>query len=72
VVCFRLSSIAYAAIACFAVEYCGLFMGFSLFLRAHNCLYILLHFMGTIITGLMYTQASAASVTARYINLQPW
>jgi hypothetical protein len=54
----RLSSAAYAAIACLAVEYIGLFLGVSLFLRGHNCLYILLHFAGAIVTGLMYTQVS--------------
>lgn len=52
----RLSSAAYAGIACLAVEYLGLFLGVSLFLRAHNCLYILLHFAGAIVVGLMYTQ----------------
>lgn len=52
----RLSSAAYAAIACLAVEYLGLFLGVSLFLRAHNCLYIVLHFAGAIVTALMYAQ----------------
>jgi hypothetical protein len=42
--------------ACFAVEYVGLFAGVSLFMRAHTCLYILLHFAGAILTGLLYTQ----------------
>lgn len=60
----RLSSAAYAAIACLAVEYVGLFMGVSLFLRTHNCLYIILHFAGAIVTGLMYTQVSATAVLA--------
>lgn len=57
----RLSSAAYAAIACLAVEYVGLFLGVSLFLRAHNCLYILLHFAGAVVTGLIYTQVRTPS-----------
>lgn len=57
----RLSSTAYAAIACFAVEYVGLFTGVSLFLRAHNCLYIILHFVGAVTTGLLYTQVISLS-----------
>ena len=52
----RLSSAAYAAIACLAVEFLGLFMGVSLFLKAHNCVYIMMHFAGAIVTALMYTQ----------------
>ncbi|KAF6260695.1 hypothetical protein COO60DRAFT_1269252 [Scenedesmus sp. NREL 46B-D3] len=56
----RLSSVAYAAIACFALEYAGLFLGVSIFMRTHSCLYILLHFVGAILTGLMYTNAWSA------------
>lgn len=63
---YRLSSAAYAAIACLAVEYIGLFLGVSLFLRGHNCLYILLHFAGAIVTGLMYTQVGVNKQTAAF------
>jgi len=57
----RLSSAAYAAIACLAIEFVGLFWGVSMFLRAHNCVYILLHFAGAIVTGLVYTQVGTSS-----------
>jgi hypothetical protein len=56
----RLSSVAYAAIACFALEYLGLFLGVSIFMRGHSCLYIILHFVGAILTGLLYTNVSTA------------
>lgn len=55
----RLSGAAYAAMACFAVEYVGLFLGVSLFMRAHNCIYILLHGVGAVLIGLLYTQVCA-------------
>lgn len=62
----RLSSAAYAALACLAVEYIGLFLGVSLFLRGHNCLYILLHFAGAIVTGLMYTQVGQITAAVQH------
>jgi hypothetical protein len=54
----RLCSVAYAAIVCFALEYVGLFLGVSIFMHGHSCLYIMLHFVGAILTGLMYTNVS--------------
>lgn len=59
----RLSSAAYGAIACFAIEYIALFMGVSLFMRGHSCLYIMLHFVGAVVTGLLYTQVRALYVS---------
>ncbi len=44
--------LAAASLACFAVEYLGLFMGVSIFMRPHTCLYILLHFAGAVLTAL--------------------
>lgn len=52
--------------ACFAVEYAGLFLGVSLFMRAHNCLYILLHSIGAVLIGLLYTQVGADEQQARH------
>ncbi|KAF8067348.1 hypothetical protein HT031_002396 [Scenedesmus sp. PABB004] len=63
----RLSSLVYAAIACFAVEYVGLFAGVSLFMRGHCVLYIALHAAGAVVTGLMYTQAWSAGALLGFV-----
>ncbi|WIA13054.1 hypothetical protein OEZ85_006660 [Tetradesmus obliquus] len=63
----QLSSVAYAAIACFAVEYVGLFLGVSIFMHGHSCLYIVLHFVGAILTGLMYTNAWSAGALIAFV-----
>lgn len=60
----RLRSAAYVAVACFAIEFVGLFAGVSLFMRGHACLYILAHFVGTIIIGLLYTNVRTRTGTA--------
>ncbi|KAI8467018.1 MAG: transmembrane protein [Monoraphidium minutum] len=60
----RLRSLAASALACFAVEYAGLFAGASLFMRGHTCLYIILHFAGAVLTGLFYTRAWAIGAFA--------
>lgn len=46
---------AWGAVACFIIEYLGLFAGVSIFYKGHSCAYILLHFVGTILTALYYT-----------------
>lgn len=48
----RLASLAWSAVACFIVEYAGLFSGLSVFYTALNCFYTLVHFVGTILVGL--------------------
>jgi hypothetical protein len=45
-------------VACFIIEYIGLFTGVSIFQKGHACAYILLHFAGTILTALFYTNVS--------------
>eukprot|EP00877_Chromochloris_zofingiensis_P003029 jgi/Chrzof1/12727/Cz07g05120.t1 len=70
----QLQSLAYAAIACFCIEYVGLFLGVSIFFRGHCCLYIFLHFMGAVLTALFYTGAwSVAAFTAFFVifNILP-
>jgi hypothetical protein len=52
----RLRGLGGAALACFAVEYLGLFGGVSTFMRGHACAYILLHFAGAVLTGLFCSQ----------------
>jgi len=54
----RLSSLASASLACFAVEYLGLFTGVSIFMRAHTCIYIVMHFAGTVVTAQFYAHVS--------------
>jgi hypothetical protein len=62
-----LRSLAAASVACFAVEYLGLFAGASIFMRGHTCLYILLHFAGAVLTGLFYTQVMTPAESALWL-----
>jgi hypothetical protein len=54
-----LTAAAYAALACFAIEYTTLFSGVSIFFRTLNFSHILLHFVGAILAALFYTQVGA-------------
>lgn len=63
----KLAAAAWTAIACFAVEYLGLFMGVSIFMHSHSCLYILLHFIGTILVSLLYSQTWTAAALVGFV-----
>ncbi|KAK9823206.1 hypothetical protein WJX72_001094 [[Myrmecia] bisecta] len=47
-----LAGLAWTAVACFAVEFVGLFTGISIFFTTANCFYIFCHFVGTILVAL--------------------
>ncbi|KXZ53237.1 hypothetical protein GPECTOR_7g1131 [Gonium pectorale] len=47
--------ICYGAIACFGVEYIGLFLGISMFFPTAMALNILAHFAGTVLVALLYS-----------------
>eukprot|EP00873_Tetraselmis_striata_P034954 jgi/Tetstr1/455218/TSEL_042066.t1 len=51
-----LEPLAYTAMATLLVEVVGLFAGATIFNRGLTCLYILLHFIGAILTGLFVEQ----------------
>ncbi|KAG2486512.1 hypothetical protein HYH03_014814 [Edaphochlamys debaryana] len=44
--------LCYGAIACFGIEYIGLFLGISMFFPQIMSLYVILHFLGAILVGL--------------------
>mmetsp|Transcript_23223 Transcript_23223/g.44342 ORF Transcript_23223/g.44342 Transcript_23223/m.44342 type:complete len:133 (-) Transcript_23223:381-779(-) len=45
-----MEALAGASLACFAVEVVGIFAGVSLFLPTLSAFYVLLHFLGTVLT----------------------
>lgn len=51
-----LQGLLWTAIVCFIIEYVGLFLGVSMFAKFLNSSYIMLHFVGTILTTLFYTE----------------
>lgn len=55
----QLAGICYGAIACFAIEYICLFMGVSIFFPAAMSINVLCHFVGTILTVLLYVDSWA-------------
>lgn len=57
----RLYGLAWGAVACFIVEYIGLFSGVSIFFKGHACAFILLHFVGAVLTAMYYTNVSSRS-----------
>ena len=54
----RVSGFAYAALACFGVEFITLFLGVSLFIRPLMTLNIVAHFVGLILVILLYFDVS--------------
>ena len=54
----RVAGFAYAALACFGVEYITLFLGVSLFIRPMMTLNIVAHFVGLILIILLYVDVS--------------
>ena len=54
----RLTGFAYAALACFGVEFITLFLGVSLFMRPIMLINIVLHFVGLILVILFYVDVS--------------
>lgn len=54
----RVTGFAYAALACFGVEYITLFLGVSLFIRPMMTLNIVAHFVGLILVILLYYDVS--------------
>ena len=60
----RLAGICYGAIACFAIEYICLFMGVSIFFPAAMSINVLCHFVGTILTVLLYVDVSGRAASA--------
>lgn len=41
-------------------------MGISIFMRGHTCLYILLHFAGTVLTALFYSKVRHACTLSAF------
>ncbi|GBF89423.1 hypothetical protein Rsub_01995 [Raphidocelis subcapitata] len=60
----RLRGLAAASLACFGVEYLGLFAGASIFMRGHTLACIVLHFLGAVVTALFYARAWAVGAFA--------
>ncbi|EEH54088.1 uncharacterized protein MICPUCDRAFT_48260 [Micromonas pusilla CCMP1545] len=48
----QLEALAWTSIACFIVEFLGMFSGVSLFVHSANVTYIFLHFFGTVYVAL--------------------
>lgn len=67
----RLDPLAYTAMATLLVELVGLFAGATIFNRGLTCLYILLHFIGAILTGLFVEQVSHPSAQPAHPRM-PW
>ena len=54
----KLEGLAWAAVACFVLEFAGLFSGMSMFFPTVNSLNVLLHFVGVVTTALFITNDS--------------
>jgi hypothetical protein len=57
-----MQGLLWTAVVCFIVEYVGLFLGASMFSPTLNSSYIMLHFVGAILTTLFYVQASGVAL----------
>lgn len=55
----RISGFAYAALACFGIEFTTLFLGVSLFIQPMMTLNIVAHFCGLILVILFYVDVGA-------------
>ena len=69
-----LEAVSWAAIVCLAVDFAGLFMGFSIFSIKMSCFHILCHFLGFLLVALFvseYWKTESYTYLFVFFNLLP-